>query len=723
MRFPRLRDARTTAVAFATVGLLAAGILIAFTPIATAGRAAGDPVVAAVDFGTVAARTDPFALGMGSSTYGANPLSSTTQRDAEQRLDARTVRIPVGYRNGRVTSSAAGAGTTLDVPALVATYRQWGYRIVAVIGGRTNDVDVQPGDATKIMQALGFEGISYTAPNEPGNLGKTMSDQIALAKMITAEGRALKPDFAIMGPVWAYYDRTALTTFAASMGSTLGGLDYHHYAMGSQSLTTAQALAQTPSYGAEVTQLRADLAARGLTVPVTIDELNFSWRYQDGTPGGNNRFFTAVSTVWMTSALGHILRSGGRGMPYATQNGPLGIMVEAGQVNPDNRTASSPMPAYWGIANWTGGHQWPHYKDTFYETASSDTPTEVFAVNNESAGFTIVLINKAETTSKTVSLSLRGVPNGSFTAYRNDPSAPYAAPASVSTSPYVAGSALSLDLPPMTVTVMVLSPTPNQPAATPTPTATSKVVTSTTPASTTPASTTPTSTSPSSTSAVVKTPTAPTAVATQRSTAGSSAAVSWQPPTAGGFPVTGYRISRDGTDSTGGGAYATTVSATTRTFAFTLLKPDSTYRFSVQALSAAGGGPVATVVSAPATSAPTTTPAPTTTSSTVAPSTPPPVNVLGPPTQLVAAQGVDATRVALSWRPPASTGTTSITGYRIARDGSDSTGGGAYATTLPATATTFTFTLLNRHTTYRFTVQAVRAGGLGPASTVSLTTS
>jgi len=136
------------------------------------------------------------------------------------------VRIPVGYRNGRVTSSAAGASSTLDVPALVAKYRSWGYHIVAVIGGRTNDVDVQQGDATKIMQALGFNGIEYTAPNEPGNLGKTLQDQVNLANMITAEGRALKPDFKIMGPVWAYYDRGQLGSFATSMGSKLGGLTF-----------------------------------------------------------------------------------------------------------------------------------------------------------------------------------------------------------------------------------------------------------------------------------------------------------------------------------------------------------------------------------------------------------------------------------------------------------------------------------------------------------------
>ncbi len=715
----------------AVVGLLAAGILTAMTPIAAAQRAAPSPVLATVDLGKVTARTDPFALGMGSSTYGANPLSSVAQRDAEQRLDARTVRIPVGYRNGRVTSSAAGAGTTLDIAALVATYRQWGYRIVAVIGGRTNDVDVQPGDATKIMQKLGFDGISFTAPNEPGNLGKTISDQIALAKMITAEGRALKPDFAIMGPVWAYYDRTALNTFAASMGSSLAGLDYHHYAMGSESLTTAQAMAQTPSYGAEVTQLRADLAARGLTVPVTIDELNFSWRYQDGTPGGNNRFFTAVSTVWMTSALGHILRAGGRAMPYATQNGPLGIMVEAGQVNPDNRPASSPMPAYWGMANWTGGHRWPHFKDTFYETTSSDPASEVFAVNNEAGGFTVLLINKDESTSKSMSLTLQGASNGSFKAYRNNPVAPYAQPAAVLTGSYAAGAALAVELPPMTVTVVVVNPGSIPPVTTPPSTRSSQSTAQPTTAQ--PTTATATATTPTSSTAT-PTPNAPTIVTTTRSTAGSSATLRWQPPTAGGSAVTGYRISRDGADSTGGGAYATTVSAATRTFAFTLLKPDSTYRFTVQALSAASGGPIVTVVSTPIVTPPTTTasalpsatapPSTTVPSPTIGPSTSasPPANVLGPPTTLTAGQGTDATRVTLSWRPPASTGGVQITGYRIARDGTDSTGGGAYATTLPPTAATFTFTLLNRHTTYRFTVRAVTAGGLGPESVVSLTT-
>jgi len=666
------------------------------TVLATPSGAAGVPVTATVDLTRVAATTDPFAIGVGSSTYGANPLSSPAQAAAEQALDARAVRIPAGYRNGRVTSSAGGSGGTLDVPALVRTYRSWGYRVMIVIGGRTTDVDVQPGDATKIMQAIGFDGITYTAPNEPGNQGKSLADQTALATMITDEGRALRSDFRLTGPVWAYYDRAALTSFASGMGSRLGGLDYHHYAMGTTSLSTARALSETPAYGTEVAALRQDLRSRGLDVPVTVDELNFSWRYQDGTPGGNNRFFTAVNTVWMTSALGHILKAGGRGLPYATQNGPLGVMVEAGQVNPDGRPVSSPMPAYWAIANWTGGGRWPHYQDTVYDSSSTDATVEAFGVNNEAGGYNILLINKSETALRDLSLTVAGAGAGRYTAYRNDPAAPYDAPAAVGSASFDAAPTLRLELPPMTVTVLVVtaggSAAPAPPAITPPP-ATTAAPTPVPPAST-PATTAPPA--PTTTAGSVGVPGAPAGLSAARSADGTTASVTWSPPApTGGGTISGYRVGRDGVDSTGGGAYATTVPAATRTFTFTLLRPDATYTFIVQAINSAGSGVAATVTSAGA---------------------------VGAPSGLTAASPKDPTQVTVGWRPPASTGGLPVTGYRVSRNGTDSTGGGAYATTVAPTAGTFTFTLLRRSTTYTFTVSAITSAGQGPAATVRFTT-
>ena len=435
-------------------------------------------VTATADFSSTVRKIDPFDIGVGSSTYGANPLSSPAQSAAEQKLDARYIRIPVGWRNNRVTSSAGGGPTTLDVPALVRLYQSWGYRILAVLGGRTNDYDIEPGDATRIIQALGTANtIDYSAPNEIGNQGKSIQDEIAKAKMIVQEGKAINPNFRIWGPVWAYYDRATMRTFAAGLGQDLAGIDYHHYAMGSNSISTAQALSETPSYAREISEIRSDLQSLGLgDRPINVDELNFSWRYQDGTAGGNNRFFTTVNTVWMTSALGHILQSGGRGLPYASQNGPLGVMVEAGAVNPDNRPASSPMPAYWAIAAWTGGKIWPHYKDTIYNVSENDATGEIFAVNNEAGGYNIVLINKSETDSKTVLLNLKGISGGSYSLYQTNQAAPYDQPVKLPDGAYTNTAAKQIALPKMSVTVMVVRPggvvTPPPPAPTPTPTPT-----------------------------------------------------------------------------------------------------------------------------------------------------------------------------------------------------------------------------------------------------------
>ncbi len=538
--------------------------------------AAAEPdLTTTVDLASVIQKTDAQALGVGSSTYGANPLSSAAQASAEKTLDARYVRIPVGYRNGRVTSSAGGTGGTLDVPALVSLYRSWGYRVLIVCGGRTNDVDIQPGDATRMMQALGFDGIDYTTPNEPGNQGKSIQDSITWANMIYNEGRALNPNFKVWGPVWAYYDRGTLTQFMNALGDKLGGIDYHHYAMGEKSLSTAQALSETARYGQEIREIKADLAARGLNIPVNVDELNFSWRYNDGTPGGNNRFFTSVNTVWMASAIGQVLQNGGRAMPYATQNGPLGVMVEAGNVNPDGRAPSSPMPAFWGIASWTGASAWPHYKDSFFKTDATDASglIESYAVNNENAA------------------------GGSYSAYQSKPSAPYSQPTVTATGAYTTASPLLVSLPAMTVTVVVLKPGATATTAVPPTTATTAPPTTlpptTRPPTTLPSTTVPTTTKVPTTLApttIAPTTAAPAPVITSAPTnfkavvQGDSTKVvtSWNAPTSVNSSITGYRISRNGTDSTGGGAHV----AQRKVVTFTLLKPNTTYTFTVRAVTA-----------------------------------------------------------------------------------------------------------------------------------------
>ncbi|MEU4215679.1 fibronectin type III domain-containing protein [Actinoplanes sp. NPDC026623] len=99
----------------------------------------------------------------------------------------------------------------------------------------------------------------------------------------------------------------------------------------------------------------------------------------------------------------------------------------------------------------------------------------------------------------------------------------------------------------------------------------------------------------------VSVPSTPTAVSA--TTSGTSATLTWSPPSAtGGSAVTGYTYGRDGTDSQGTGPWSGTAGASTLSATFNLLKPGSTYRLSVAASNAAGTGAAASVtVTIPAT--------------------------------------------------------------------------------------------------------------------------
>lgn len=55
-------------------------------------------------------------------------------------------------------------------------------------------------------------------------------------------------------------------------------------------------------------------------------------------------------------------------------------------------------------------------------------------------------------------------------------------------------------------------------------------------------------------------------------------------------PITGYRLSRNGTDSKGTGPWSTVLPATARSFTFGNLVPGSSYELSVQAINGIGTG-------------------------------------------------------------------------------------------------------------------------------------
>jgi hypothetical protein len=345
------------------------------------------------------------------------------------------------------------------MPALVKWYRDRGIRVIAVIGGRSNDVDVQPGDAERIVRELGVDGVDYTSVNEPNNQGWNIDRAIENAEDTLGEIRRVDPSLKIWGPVWSYYNRGDLRRFMDALGDGLGGISYHHYAMGSGSISTGQAMRETPSWGREIREVREDLRSRGLPERVSVTEINFSWRYEDGTPpnGRNDRFFTSINTVWGASVIGHILAAGGQTCVYGNQNGPLGVFTEPGN-HDDGRPGGSPQPIHWGIAAWTGARLFPSFDGAVLEGGTGptdDQDIEVFAVKNTAGGINLICINKSENNDKDVTIELAGS-DGQFTRWETSASDPYAPLTDTARGEY--HGRLSARLRRMSVSTFVLAP-------------------------------------------------------------------------------------------------------------------------------------------------------------------------------------------------------------------------------------------------------------------------
>lgn len=194
-------------------------------------------------------------------------------------------------------------------------------------------------------------------------------------------------------------------------------------------------------------------------------------------------------------------------------------------------------------------------------------------------------------------------------------------------------------------------------------------------------------------------PTVPLDVTVEQGAESGSVVLRWSPPASdGGSPVTGYRVARDGVDAGGAGPWSTQRTAEIRSQTFGKLMPGSTYALSVAAVNAVGTGAAATV------------------SVTVARV----VTVPGVPTSVAGSADDALLKATLTWAPPAFDGGSPITGYRVSRDGSSSTGSGPWSTVRSADARSQVFGKLVPGSTYTLTVEALNAVGTGPVASTTV---
>ena len=83
----------------------------------------------------------------------------------------------------------------------------------------------------------------------------------------------------------------------------------------------------------------------------------------------------------------------------------------------------------------------------------------------------------------------------------------------------------------------------------------------------------------------------PTSVTASKSDTAKTATIKWSAPSSnGGKAVTSYRVSRNGTSSTGVGPLTVTVSSTSRSYTFKSLRKGTAYTLSVRAVNSVGAG-------------------------------------------------------------------------------------------------------------------------------------
>lgn len=93
----------------------------------------------------------------------------------------------------------------------------------------------------------------------------------------------------------------------------------------------------------------------------------------------------------------------------------------------------------------------------------------------------------------------------------------------------------------------------------------------------------------------------------------------------------------------------------------------------------------------------------------------------GKPTSFLIKKSDAAKTGTITWLPPTSSGSSAITGYRVARDGTDAAGVGRVSIVVSSTARSQTFSNLRPGATYSLWVRAITAVGTGPATLSKIT--
>lgn len=401
---------------------------------------------------------DETSIGMDVSGYGYPNVLVNDQLE-QQRLSSlgtKYMRIDLKYSvSGDSSSKIVCAGNGCDTRW---SGDQWIDAIKSVGATPVIIVHYNALDAANMVRHFNKDTHNYVQywiiGNEPDLQGMDVGTYSRYFDQDFGAMKGIDSSIQIGGGTTAWYDSAFLQTFLQRCGEKVDFVDFHMYAQkGDVAGDKQQLFREAASYGDDIIDLRSLIQkivpARAAHIGIEVGEWELNW-------GGNALDNSNFHAVWAASVMGHILSTGAKSLFYADKENAL---YGSSQTITDSSghavhvTVDEANAAYQGMAMFTGGGLFRGFGTTLVKAQTTLPDIEVYASANPQ---NIVLINKSATLTQTAILNLNSLFIGRADVWRKDEAVPFLNPPVKLESLYIRGNILTYELPPLSVTTLVL---------------------------------------------------------------------------------------------------------------------------------------------------------------------------------------------------------------------------------------------------------------------------
>ncbi len=403
---------------------------------------------------------DPASVGMDISGYGYPNVFANDQREQQQlkALGVKYMRLDLKYSvSGDPNSKIVCAGNGCDTRW---TGDQWVEAVKAIGATPVIIVHYTVVDAVNMVKHFNKDTHNYVQDwiigNEPDLAGM---DVATYSNDFNTEYDAMKAVDATLkigGGATAWFDTPFLQTFLQRCGSKVDFVDFHVYAQkGDVPGNTVQLFREAAAYDSDINDLRTLIEnvvpARASQIGIEVGEWELNW-------GGSAQDDSNFHAVWAASVMGHMLSAGARSLFYADKYNALygdtqtitDSYKHVVTIHPDD-----PNPAYHGIGMFTGEGLFRGFGNTLAHADTTLQNVEVYASDNPR---NIVLINTSSSQTQTAIINLNSIVFVNIDVWRKDETTIFNNPPVKVQSTFLRGNMFTYQLPPLSVTTLVLTP-------------------------------------------------------------------------------------------------------------------------------------------------------------------------------------------------------------------------------------------------------------------------